>query len=260
MNVEIFLNKSVDENASLYYEKAKKSKKKLDGINTAIRIAKENRDKTIDHIQKVTEKQSEVKVKRKKDWYENYRWFFTSSGKLVIGGRDASTNESVIKKHLDAKDIVFHTEMAGSPFMILKIDSEVSDFDLEEVGQFTASFSRAWKKGLSSSEVFYVNSDQVSKTAKPGEFMGKGSFMIYGKRTFLSPVLKIAVGFVNGRIECSVPSAIKSRTNKFVELVQGNEKTSDVAKKIKSLIGGEIDEIVRVLPAGGLRISKGSKK
>ena len=111
---------------------------------------------------------------------------------------------------------------------------------------------------MSSAEIFYVKPEQVSKTAKAGEFMGKGSFMIYGKRNFLSPALKLAIGNVDGRIEAGSLSSIKKRASKYLEIVQGNEKASSMAKTIQKHIGGDLDEIIRVIPAGGSRIVKSS--
>lgn len=258
MEVRLSLDKSVEENASDYFDQAKKAKSKLDGINTAIETAKKELKK-IEEKEAIEDQEiSDTDVQpRKKEWYENFRWFFTSSGFLVVGGRDATTNEIVIKKHVDKDDIIFHTDMSGSPFMVLKTGGKKpEDIDIEEVGQYTASFSNAWKLGLSSSEVFYVNPDQVSKEAKAGEYMSKGSFMIYGKRTFLNPLVKLAVGLVDDRIECSVPSALKTRTKELVEIVPGDTKKSDIAKKIRKLIGGDLDEIIRVIPSGKSRIAK----
>ncbi len=262
MQVEIFLNKSVDENASMYFEEAKKAKKKIEGVEKAIAHAKSSLEKSKyeDELKDTFSENvsKEKKEARKTDWYENFRWFFTSEGFLVIGGRDANTNENIIKKHTDNHDIVFHTDMAGSPFVVIKTEGKKpDDLDMEEAAQFTACYSRAWKKGLGSSEVFYVDPEQVSKTVKAGEFMGKGSFMIYGKRNYMSPVLKLAIGYSGERIEYGPLSSVKKRCKKYVEIVQGSEKASNLAKKIKKKIGGDLDEIVRAIPSGGARLVKG---
>jgi len=112
------IKKSVEQNAAVYFEKAKKSRKKLEGAKKALKkiqnrleLLKEKKDKN-----SLTEKRTE-KTQRKKEWYEKFRWFFSSEGFLCIGGRDATTNDIIIKKHADKNDIVFHTDMAGSPFL-----------------------------------------------------------------------------------------------------------------------------------------------
>jgi hypothetical protein len=283
MKVDIFVNKTVDENAAMYFDIAKKNKKKILGITKAISDAN---DKLKSHIDEVSQKESSKFgnsskiVNRKIEWYEQFRWFFTSSGFLVIGGKDANSNENIIKKYTDKHDLVFHTDMAGSPFMVLKTDgNSPSHLDIEETAQFTACYSKAWKRGLSSAEVFYVDPEQVSKTAKAGEYVSKGSFMIYGKKNYLNPILKLAMANIGGRIECSVSTCLKKRLKKFqselkpgqedsssklninncsciVEFVSGNEKTSSFAKSIKKIIGGDLDEISRCLPSGGCRFVK----
>ena len=130
------------------------------------------------------------KSKRKQDWYEKFHWFISSEGFLCIGGRDATTNEIVIKKHTDKEDFVFHTEAPGSPFFVIKTESgegkEPTKKTFEEVALATGVFSKAWKLGLSSTEVFMVKPEHVSKEAQSGEYIAKGAFMIYGKREFFT--------------------------------------------------------------------------
>src|SRR3989344_6060253 len=173
------LKKNVDENASVYFENAKKIKKKIQGAEEALStsLAKLNELERKKEKFEAEEKQKEILKERKKEWYEKFRWFFSSDGFLVIGGRDATSNEIVIKKHTDNNDIVFHTDMAGSPFFVVKAEGKpVGEKTKHETADATCTFSRAWKLGLQTSSVFYVNPDQVSKKTKSGEFMGKGAF------------------------------------------------------------------------------------
>ncbi|MBW2992911.1 DUF814 domain-containing protein, partial [Candidatus Woesearchaeota archaeon] len=144
--------------------------------------------------EKIIKKETkEPKTITKKEWYEKFRWFYSSEGFLCIGGRDATTNEIVVKKHTEPNDIIFHTEMAGSPFFIIKTKGKRPDKQtLEECAQATASYSKAWKLGIASTDTFYVKPDQVTKEAKTGEFIARGAFMIYGKKNFINADLKIA--------------------------------------------------------------------
>ena len=205
------------------------------------------------------EKTKQDKLKeRKREWYEKFRWFISSEGLLVIGGRDATSNEIVVKKHTEANDLVFHTDMAGSPFFIVKSENKtIGNKTKEEAADATCTFSRAWKLGLQTSPVFYVSPEQVSKKAKSGEYMGKGAFMIYGKTNYISNKLSLAVGITKNQQIMSGPSdAIKKHCEKYIILEQGNEKASSVAKYILHKISGTIDEIIRALPSGGFRIKK----
>src|SRR4029077_7497743 len=81
-------------------------------------------------------------VQKKREWYERYRWFITSDGHLAIGGRDASSNSSVIRKHLEKDDKVFHAEIVGSPFFILKNSSDDTISSITETALATVCFSR----------------------------------------------------------------------------------------------------------------------
>jgi predicted ribosome quality control (RQC) complex YloA/Tae2 family protein len=257
MQITLSLQKSLEQNAAVYYEKAKKAKKKIEGAKEAIARAEQRLAKLEKELQKESrDKEGSAHLPaRKKEWYEKFRWFYSSEGFLCIGGRDATTNEIVIKKHAEKDDIVFHTDMAGSPFFVVKSrGAKVGEATLKEAAQATGAYSKAWKLGLSTSDVFYVKPEQVSKEAQSGEYMSKGSFMIRGKTTYIRPDLKLAVGIKDNQIIGGAVDAIKAHAEKYVVVEQGNEKASDVAKKLKHNLGGELDEIIRFLPAGGCRI------
>ncbi|MBS3114837.1 DUF814 domain-containing protein [Candidatus Woesearchaeota archaeon] len=254
------LTKSIDENAAVYFEKAKKIKRKIEGAEKALTDnIRKLKDLEAKKEKIVLEKSKEEKFKeRKKEWYEKFRWFISSEGFLVIGGRDATSNEIVIKKHTEPNDLVFHTDMAGSPFFVVKNEGKtIGDKTKEETADATVTFSRAWKFGLQTSSVFYVNPEQVSKKTKAGEYMGKGAFMIYGKTNYISNKVNLAVGITKQQQIMSGPlDAIKRNCEKFVVLRQGDEKVSSIAKKINYKFGGnlDLDEIIRALPAGGFKI------
>jgi len=50
--------------------------------------------------------------------------------------------------------------------------------------------------------------------------------------------------------------AVKKNCDKFVQIQQGNDKTGAVAKKIQKKIGGDLDEIIRAIPAGGVKVKR----
>jgi len=255
--ITLDLNKSVEENASTYFEKSKKQKKKLEGALPALeesrrKLAKLERQKAFE-----ADVKEEEKVERKKKWFEKFRWFFVSNGMMVIGGRDATTNEIVIKKHTDADDLVFHTDMAGSPFFVLKTEGkEVSKEIMKEVADATCSFSRAWKLGLGSQQVFYVKPEQVTKEANTGEYLTKGAFVIKGKTNYMENEINLAIGAMDDKtIMCAPLSAVKAHCKTFLIVQPGNEKSSSVAKLIQKKLGaGDLDEIIRALPAGGCKV------
>ncbi len=286
--ISLFINKSVEQNAAIYFEAAKKAKKKTEGAKKTIALYKKKleqaqKDKTQFQEQQQKKKQSEDEQKEalagrkaKEKWYHKLRWFYSSIGFLVIGGRDAATNELVVKKHTSPKDIVLHTGIAGSPFVIIKhaekIDSskehEIDKQTTEEAAVFCASFSKAWKLGIGIVDVFYVNPEQVSKEARSGEFIARGSFMVYGKKNYLRVEPKIALCLIKEKDESiaimSGPlTAVQKHAlnGKYLQIEQGDERSSDLAKQIQAKLetqkyGITLDEIIRVLPAGGGKIAR----
>ncbi len=262
MQVEISLNQSVDENAATYFELAKKPKRKLEGAKKALEESKkklaELRTKEGKFLEEEKEKRAKVEIKH--EWYEKFKWFFSSDGQLVICGRDATSNDIIVKKYTDKDNPVFHTEMPGSPFCVIKADAkDISEQTIKETAQFCASHSRAWERKLGSTEVYWVKPEQIRKELG----LPKGSFMVYGKRNYSRPSLDLAVGVVDGdKVMCGAISVIKKHCKHFVIIKPGDEKKSDTAKKIKSLLEKKleitlnIDEIVKVLPSGGCQIVK----
>ena len=169
--------------ASVLFNEAKKQ-------SGAIKSIQEIKEKTESKLKKFlskTESEKDLIVVseiRKKSWYERYRWFFTTDGLLTIGGRDAASNSAVIRKHLVKNDIVFHGDIFGSPFFILKDAQNAPDTSMNEIAHATVCFSRAWREGLYGVSAFWVNPEQVKKSAPSGEFLPKGSFTIEGTTQF----------------------------------------------------------------------------
>ena len=255
------LRKTLEQNAATYFERAKKAKKKIEGVRkiiaqTEAQLAAEEQRLAAEAAQIPVEK----KAKRKMQWYEKFRWFFSSEGFLAIGGRDATTNEVIIKKHMEADDLVFHTDMAGSPFFVVKASSQpgkdIDDATIHEAINATCSFSRAWKNGMVTTRTFWVKPEQVSKQANPGEFMGKGAFMIRGKTNYLTASMDLAVGVTaDGAVLCAPKPAVETHCQKVIPVLQGNQKTSEVAKTLKRLLhADDLDAVLRALPAGGVKL------
>ncbi len=239
MKLIIDTTKSLEENATFYFEKFKKSKKKIGGLLHAIDITKAK----IAHIPEKKENHKYLDSPEKKP-HMKFRWFISSDGFLCLGGRDATSNEIIIKKHLDDKDLVFHTELPGSPFFVIKsCGKDIPQRTLEEAAIATASFSRAWNHGLTTAEVYHITPEQVKKDFS----LPKGSFMIHGKREYHKPVIKLYLGINDeGYLECSP-------VKKEFELKQGGKKT-DTAKLIqkklieKYNIKFPLDDITQILP------------
>ena len=252
---------TIPENAENYYEKAKKAKRKTKGAQIAI----ENTKKQLEDIKAKKDIAMEniavpkKRVKKNLKWYEKLRWFLSSDGHLVIGGRDANSNESVVKKYLEPNDIYLHADIHGASSTAIKLNgNELNDTLLKESGEFAASFSSAWSMGFTSQDVFWVNPDQVTKTPESGEFLAKGSFVIRGHRNYIRGArVKLAIGIVDyegKRIMAGPIESLEKYCDNYVVIKPGFTKKEAIAKKIIHKINEDdlltLDDIIRVLPSG----------
>jgi predicted ribosome quality control (RQC) complex YloA/Tae2 family protein len=134
-------------------------------------------------------------VVRKVFWFEKFIWFITSENYLVIGGRNMQQNEALVKRYMDKTDLFMHSELHGASVCIVKNPSgnAVSELSLNEAASFAMCFTKSWEhKTLNT--VYWVFAHQVSKTPPTGMFIQTGSFIIRGKRNFISPQ-KMELGF-----------------------------------------------------------------
>ncbi|MGC8812390.1 MAG: NFACT RNA binding domain-containing protein, partial [Candidatus Aenigmatarchaeota archaeon] len=203
-----------------YFNQAKKFKEKIEKLKKAMEKAKIE--------EKVVEK------KERKEWYERFRWFLTSDGFLVIGGKDAKTNEEIVKKYAREQDLIFHTDIHGAPFVLIRNDrkKEVPMESIMEAAEFAASYSKAWLLGLGSVDVFYFKPKQAIKGGLP-----LGSFKIEGKREWLEKVtLRVSIGIKveDGiKIIAGPVTAIKRQTPYIVTICPGDINSDELAKEIK---------------------------
>ena len=273
-------NSNLPKISSLLYIRAKELERGNESID-------QNRKKILEEIdtlkKKAFSRHKHIKVKTQvsKDWYERYRWFISPDNLIVIGGRDASSNSAIIRKHLTEQDIVFHAEIHGSPFFIIKniiIENNKlrSDTDntIIETAIATISFSRAWKDGLSSGDSYWVFPFQLKKGAPTGQYLPRGSFVLEGKRNYVKGLeIRLALGLFNNNnryvVTCGPLNSIKKRSLFYCILLPGGIDPMNVAKKIKSefvkhfknndnlfslLKEFPLDDIIRVLPSGKTKI------
>lgn len=243
----IRLSRSVQENAADYYDRMKKAEKKLEGSEKAL---KETQNR-IQQIQgqwagKIAQVQAVTPQKTaKKAWYEKFRYFYSSDGFLVVGGRDAITNEILVKKHLEAQDIVFHAEVKGAPFVAVKtVSKSPSQEVIDEAAQFAASYSRAWREAFNTVDVYWVYPNQISKTPPSGQHLEKGSFIIQGVKNYVRNVpLRIGIGVQlkeTDVVAVGGPVMMVSRITRFyAELVPGKQPSGTLVKRIRGLLAGK---------------------
>jgi len=260
------------ENASRFYETAKKAGSKRKGAEVALQNAQMKLKQQQRQEASVTEET--LRKKRAKNWYERYRWFVSSDDLLIIGGRDAKTNEIIVKKRMEPNDIFVHADVHGAPVVIVKSEGkDVPETTLAEACQFSVSYSKLWKLGTVAGEAYWVKGEQVSLSPPSGEYLEKGSFMVRGERTYAKGIqLKISIGVIDedgyAVVVAGPPSSVAKRANVKIELTPGEESRSKLAHDIKErllrLVEPEarqrlqkipLDEFLLLLPSGGSRIT-----
>jgi predicted ribosome quality control (RQC) complex YloA/Tae2 family protein len=228
---KIFVHEGIEQNAGRYYDVIKKFRRKKEGALAAMK--------------KVPVKKKEQRrdfIPLKKLWYHRFRWFTTSDGIVVLGGKDASQNEELVKKYMSGGDLFVHADVHGASVVIVKGKTE----HMDEVTQFAASYSGAWRSGHFSADVYSALPNQVSKTPEAGEFISRGSFIVRGERMYYRNVpLAAGIGLMlepHATVIGGPPSAIRGRVKVYVELKPGQFEPNDVAKKVLRLLKDGIAE------------------
>lgn len=238
--LELDINKNVNENANSYFEQAKKIKKKIKTIEDML-------DKGV----KVTSKNSDEKEEKtkKKKWYEHFRWFYSEKNFLIIAGKNANQNEKIYKNIMKENDLFMHAEIVGAPFTVIKNGKTADENTLNAAAQFAGSYSRAWKFGSSSVDVYHVTQEQLTKKTS-GEYVKKGGIIILGERVWYKNIsLCLCLGFYKGQLVC-FPELCGHLLEKPIYIVPGKRDKENLAKEISKQLKVEMDEIVSLLPAG----------
>jgi len=256
------LRKSLFDNAARFYEQSKRAKRKMKGARAALEETRKKLDEVeakigqAEELGKIkpaeaVEEIVERKIKRK-EWFEKFRWFVSSDGFLVVAGKDAVSNEVLVKKYTEADDVVFHADVVGAPFVVVKTEGkEPSQQVLREAGEFAAAFSRGWREGFASVDVYWVMPDQLSKGGSSGEYVSRGGFVVRGKRNWMRGTpLETAVGVVmedDGEIKFvgGPVYSVEAKTNAYVVVVPGDLRGKEVFKRVLGFLAVKLPKELR---------------
>ncbi|WP_254841087.1 ribosome rescue protein RqcH [Natronomonas marina] len=295
--VEVDPTMGVEKNADRLYTEAKRIREKKEGAQAAIEDTREDLedakrrreeweeadeaaddDEDGDGPERDWLAMGSVPARYDEKWYERFRWFHTSDGFLVLGGRNADQNEELVKKYMEPSDRFFHAQAHGAPVTVLKAtdpdeaarEVDIPDSSREQAAQFAVSYSSVWKDGKFEGDVYEVDPEQVSKTPESGEYIEKGSFVIRGDREYYrdTPV-GVAVGIKcepDTRVVGGPPSAVEPRAETSVRLEPGQFAQNDIAKRVYRTFRERFedtsfvrkvaspDRIQEFCPAGGSRM------
>lgn len=186
--------------------------------------------------------------------YIKYRWFFTSSGKLVVGGKSAKQNDDLLKriKAQDEERIVMHTSEPGSPFCIILSEAEkLSQQDLRECAIFTGCFSRAWREGKRTAIVDIFKLSQLHKNKD----MQEGTWGVYGTVQSITVPLELVIARQH-KILRALPEL--SAPESKIKIIPGSISKEDIQPKLEIEINEPLsrDEVLSALPSGKFKTSR----
>lgn len=185
--------------------------------------------------------------------YRSYRWFFTSEGKLVIGGKSDEQNEEIIKNFLKPDYIIMHTSLPGSPFMIIQEDNP-SKKDIKETAIFTAAFSKQWKNGNKNIEIDIFKGNQIYKI----KTMKIGTFGIKGDKETIKVKPELVLIIQKGKIR-AVPFNGKEKI--LASIKPGRLTKEQAAEKIAKIMRDKFhlpvhkDEIMSAIPSDKIDVN-----
>ncbi|KAL2398970.1 Ribosome quality control complex subunit NEMF [Exophiala dermatitidis] len=198
--IDIDLGLSPWANARQYYEQKKnaavKEKRTLEAATMALKSAE--RKIEADLKRGLKQEKAALRPARKQFWFEKFLYFISSDGYLVIGGKDAQQNELLYRRYLKRGDVYVHADLQGASSVIVKNnprtpDAPIPPSTLSQAGALTVCTSSAWdSKAVMGA--WWVNAEQVSKTAPSGEYLTTGGFIIRGHKNLLPPS-QLLLGF-----------------------------------------------------------------
>jgi len=256
------LDRGPRESAQALYEESKRIASKLAGAAAALA---ESRAKLSSPVRVAISAPGAAAaaptLPRRPRWFEKYRWFVSSEGAIVIAGRDATSNDLVVRRHLKAGDAYLHADLHGASSVIVKkieAGGPFTEVTLREAGEWAVAYSKAWRAGLASASAFWVAPDQVSKAGASGEFVPRGAWVIHGTKNYLRDLpLELALGPIvydgEERWTCAPPSAVRSRGTVRVLLAPGEERDRPTLEvDLSKALGLPRSLLQSLLPAGGV--------
>ncbi|KAI7132095.1 hypothetical protein KC352_g31092, partial [Hortaea werneckii] len=198
--IEVDLALSSWANARQYYDQRRTAASKQEKTAQASAVALKNTESRVmaDLKKGLKQEKDVLRPVRKQMWFEKFVYFLSSDGYLVLAGRDAQQNEILYRRYLRKGDVYAHADLHGAASVVIKNhtntpEAPIPPSTLAQAGNLAVCTSSAWdSKAVMSA--WWVNSDQVSKTAPTGEYLTTGGFMIKGKKNFLPPA-QLLLGF-----------------------------------------------------------------
>ena len=288
-SVTLSVENTVHQNAQTYFKQARTLKEKAKGAKAALERTEAQAAKDAAKREKeAASGRVRIGKRSKRFWFEKHRWGVLSDGRMVVGGRDAKGNDTVVRKYLRSTDLYVHADLHGAPSCSLRLHDGLEvdphpigfrpegvaslrisqDFAgaledaqnlpsdiIQEAAQLAICWSRAWGSGRATATAFHARPTQVSKQTESGESLGRGAFVVRGKRTWYRDVeMEIAIGFAiinNIPIPISGTAAgVSNLCQRWAIIRPGREKKETIANRIAKATGLAQDDVLATLPSG----------
>ena len=258
IEVPLDYSKGLEENANILYSRAKEARAKVVSAEAALADTRKRLEEMKTKESLAASAREEHVRPTKQFWFESYRWFITSGGRLVLAGKDARTNDQLVKKHLTSADRYAHADVHGAPSVVIKDGANASPEELREACLFALGHSKAWNAGAREGSAYWVLPDQVSKTPNPGEFVPRGAFIIRGKRNYEHHLpLELTIGEIEyqgaRKVMCGPRSALSGST-KLVVISPGDMKRSRLSSNLAKTLKVPEEEVSKIMPPGDIQI------
>ena len=262
-SVALPVESTVRRTAQTLYEESKRLSEKLEGAVAALQETEARQ--AVPAGPRGGERGAPAAPVEKRRWFERHRWFVSSEGAIVIAGRDAASNDVLVRRNLKDGDFYVHADLQGAASVIVKRPTppvSVTEATLREAAQWAVAFSKAWRAGLASASAFWATPEQVSKSAVSGEFVPRGAFVIRGTKHFVRDVpLELGLGRIRYEGEerwvAAPPVAIAARGSVAVLLTPGEERErAEKEVELARDLGISRSLLQSLLPAGGLSIRR----
>ena len=253
--VRMDYTKSIDANASDIYAFGKTEAQKAVNAEAALKDSEAELAKREAEFGKKKALEASRAAPTKRFWFEAYKWFISSGGRLILGGRDVKSNDAVVKKHMKEKDLYAHADIHGAPSIVVKDGLAASEEEMREACWFALAQSKAWTAGSPEGGAFWTYPDQVSKTPDAGQFVPRGAFIIRGKRNWEYHIpLEMGVGEITyegaRKIMCAPVPVIEKASTKYVVIKPSKEKNPHFNNELAKLFNVPEEEISTILPPG----------
>ena len=244
--VDVDLALSPWSNARQYYDEKKSAAVKEQKTLQSSKKALKSTEKKINADLKkgLSQEKEAMRPQRRAYWFEKFLYFISSEGYLVLSGRDAQQNEILYKRYLKKGDVYIHADLQGAAPVVVKnkpgkAQDPLPPSTLSQAGILAVATSSAWdSKAVMSA--WWVNADQVSKTAPNGDYLQTGMFEIKGQKNFLPPaqlllgfgmMFKISEKSKARHIKHRVPETATEQIGGDVADVEGITEYSDLAEE-----------------------------